>query len=563
MPRSHLLLAAALALCLAACSDDGSDSSQTNNGAPDAGADVGDDVTEDIGGDADEDTANDVGGPETNAVVVSTGQGRVRGVLDDESGVLSWKGIPYAAPPVGELRWKAPAAPSDYDELDGSAFGPVCPQPSPAADGDPDQREDCLTVNIWAPEGAVTGSLPVMVWIHGGSFTSGSGSLPFYDGTALASQGVVVVTINYRLGALGFMAHEALIDESADYPSAGNYGLLDQLAALAWTRDNIRGFGGATSEVTVFGESAGAISICSLLASPLSEGLFHRAVMQSGFCSLAVPALMDSTDDNEATTVQGARIAEQLGCGDAEDVGACLREASVDELRSATNRPFGQSESFTASVDGYVLTQAPGAAQLAGDTLDVPLLIGANGDEGTIFIPAAQVGSEAAYRGAVNSTFGAEIGALVLEQYPVENYSSPYRALADVFGDFVFVCPTRAAAGRHAMDGNDTWLYHFTHVTNFGEMRDLGAFHGSEIGFVFGTTGAFTLPTPNELRLSAKMQALWVRFASGEAPTAEEVVWEPHDPAANNGLELAIEPKMITDWHGEQCDFWAELLAQQ
>ena len=537
-------------LLMTACSDDADPGATNPNNGSDTGADLpGDDASPDAGDDTRADARDDAtpdaepDAPEPGGLEVVTSEGVVMGQIEGDTGVRSWKGIPYAAAPTGALRWRAPAAASARAEaLDASAFGPTCPQPS--ADEELPQDEDCLTLNIWSPSAPETPELlPVMLWIHGGSFTGGSASLPFYDGTVLATHDVVVVSINYRLGALGFMAHEALIDPDAQYPSTGNYGLLDQIAALQWVRANVAAFGGDQDRITLFGESAGAISICTLMASPLAEGLYAQAIMESGFCSSDLAYTTEARGETAPAVEQGARIAGRLGCADG-DVAACLRAASVDEIRTETNRPLGQAESFNPSVDGHVLTQTPGAAQRAGETHDVPLLLGANEDEGTIFVSATTVPTEAAYARVVNGFFGADVGAQVLAQYPAADYSSPYRALADLFGDLVFVCPTRSAARHHAAAGRNTWLYHFNHELNFGAMRNIGVFHGSEIGFAFGTLGAFTLPTPDELRLSQTMQELWTSYAKGGPPAAEGVLWRAYVEAEDEGLELTLEPAM-------------------
>ncbi len=233
-------------------------------------------------------------GAQAGGVVVATAEGPVRGVRG--TGATAWLGVPYAAAPVGALRWRAPQpAPARAGVLEAAAAGPACPQiDRPLLQPDAGGRkgeEDCLTLNVWAPND-VAGPAPVMVWIHGGGFIQGSGGEAIYDGARLAAgQGVVVVSLNYRLGALGFLVHPAFVGEHDDHPSAGNWGLLDQLAALRWVRANIGGFGGDPERVTIFGESAGGVSVCSLLASPLAAGLVAGAVMQSGSCEAALREL--------------------------------------------------------------------------------------------------------------------------------------------------------------------------------------------------------------------------------------------------------------------------------
>ena len=493
---------------------------------------------------------------------VLTTEGPVVGDFDALSQTLSWKGIPYAAPPTGELRWRAPQLPEIRSgDLDAAEHRSICPQPQPGSAGAGlVEDEDCLTLNIWAPADALGQSLPVMFWIHGGSFTSGSGSLGLYDGASLTREGVVVVTINYRLGALGFLTHESFVGEADDYPGAGNYGLLDQIAALQWVRQNIEAFGGDPNRVTAFGESAGAISLCALMASPLAEGLFVKAIMQSGFCALAIANMLEPRGNAPPASEQGDRIVERTGCANDPDVLACMREASVSQLRQASVGDFGQAEAFNPVIDDHVLSTAPGLAIYQGETHAIPLLLGTNADEGTIFLGGASIRTASQFEDAVRRGFDDEVAERILELYPLEDYPSPRRALAAVIGDFFFICPTRFAAKESVRHGRDTWLYHFTHVTDFGANRDLGSFHGSELAFVFGTLGAFLIPSQEEVLLSRRMQALWGSFATDGGPTANGIVWDPYDAAEDESLELSLAPGMIEGVRRVECDFWEEVL---
>jgi para-nitrobenzyl esterase len=319
--------------------------------------------------------------PEGVTELVATAQGDVEGVLTEELEVLSWKGIPFAAAPSGDLRWRPPQAPEVRGEtLDASEPGNICYQPATNDFGGLSEDEDCLNLNIWTPAGTAPQSLPVLIWIHGGSFTSGTGSFGIYDGSRLAQRGAVVVGINYRLGPLGFMAHKDLIGEEG-HPGTGNYGLLDQIAALEWVKQNVGAFGGDPERVTIFGESAGAISICALMTSPLAAGLFDKALMQSGFCSFNIAHMSETRGEQAPASSQGASISGSLGCAEEGDELGCMRAASIEDLRAAAAR-----QEFGPVIDEHVLPIAPAVALFQNRVHDVPLLIGANADEGTVFV---------------------------------------------------------------------------------------------------------------------------------------------------------------------------------
>ena len=492
--------------------------------------------------------------PQEVAETVETSEGPIEGVFDQNLEVVSWRGVPFAADPSGELRWRPPQPPPLRSEtLDASTSGRICFQPTTGDFGPLLEGEDCLNLNIWTPEGTEPGTLPVLFWIHGGSFTSGSGSFGIYDGSRLAQEGVVVVGINYRLGPLGFLAHEGLIGEEG-YPATGNYGLLDQIAALEWVRENIAGFGGDPQRVTIFGESAGAISVCGLMTSPLAEGLFDKALMQSGFCSFNIAHMTEASGNAEPAVATGQEVSGSLGCSAQEDELGCMRAAPIADIRAAT-----AGKDWGPVVDDHVLPLAPAVALFQNRVHDVPLLIGANADEGTIFIDRNSFQTAEQYEQGVVFSFGQDVGQRILEQYPLSDFSSPFRAISAVFGDFVFVCPTRYAAGQHNANGRASWLYHFTHETAYGRRQDLGAFHSSELTFVFGTMSQFFFPTPQEVTLSLQFISLWTSFATDGVPTAEGLQWDTHDPAQGNSLELNAEaPAMINNFRGEYCDFWAD-----
>lgn len=471
--------------------------------------------------------------------IVETTAGRVEGRR--EAGVECFSGIPYAAPPVGELRFRAPRPPAPWPGVrPATGPGPVAPQLPPASElsggATGPQDEDCLTVNVWTP--AVDGARrPVLVWVHGGAFIGGSGSLPLYRGAALAARGdVVVVTCNYRLGVLGFLAHPDLADEEAGEAS-GNWGLLDQVAALRWVHDNIAAFGGDPATVTVFGESAGGMSVCSLLAMPAAAGLVHRAVAQSG------PPLAEPAERAEA--VAGEVLCD-LGLDRADD----LRSAPLDALLAAQGQALARHLAgplpLAPVVDGVSLPADPGAAFAAGDTIPVPLLIGTNRDEAKFFLvgdPANRDPDEATVVRRVGRRLAAW-GVLLEPAEVVSAYrtaraargdpTEPRELWAAIETDLVFRVRSARAAAAHAAAGRPTWSYLFTWESP-AMGGALGACHALEVPFVFGTLDApgmdrFAGTGPRVAELSALMMDAWVAFARSGDPSHPGVgAWPCHD----------------------------------
>jgi len=447
---------------------------------------------------------------------VRTASGLVSGV--DRDGARVYLGIPYAAPPVGELRWRPPQPPDAWNGVRRCAeYGPSCPQPVgldasffPIGKTD----EDCLSLNVWAPPGA--DGLPVMVWIHGGGFANGSGAVEVYDGGNLARLGVVVVTVNYRLGALGFLAHPELTEEAQG--AAGNYGLLDQIAALEWVRDNIAGFGGDPGSVTVFGESAGGMSVCDLMVSPAAAGLFARAIVQSGpFDSRG--AGMDAVRSLAEAETAGLRLSRRLGCDDAPDELAALRAVPVDRLVEAAEATVARVPGgigFGPVVDGVVLPGDPAALFAQGAIHDVDLLVGANADEANLFLMGMRDETAAQLTAFVRRLYAPDDDA-VLRLFPDPEYGSRTAALSKAVTVMGFVASARFAAASVAEKGGDAYLYHFTRRPPVA--GDLGAFHGLEIPYVFGNP-ALTLDVTEGVdgELSAVMMRYWVSFARDGDP---------------------------------------------
>jgi para-nitrobenzyl esterase len=510
---------------------------------------------------ADSETAG-AGGTGGDGRLVETEAGPVLGTIIGQS--RAFLGIPYAAPPVGPLRFKAPQSPEPWSEpLDGSEVGPDCAQVS-LLNGEvlTDTVEDCLTVNVWTPHPIPSEPLPVMVWIHGGGFEGGSGHGDgAYTGEHLAPAAeAVVVTVNYRLGPFGFLAHATLTAEDPARASSGNYGIEDQRFALEWVQANAAAFGGDPGNVTLFGESAGGISACIHLVSPESAGLLHRGVLQSGPCDALVTPLATAEQ-------QGHELATVLNCDTASDVPACLRDKGVTEILEALPGKegllFGDGANWGPNVDGLVLPDAGSALLEAGSFQDVPVLLGSTGDEGTLFVALAGLTeiTESQYSDTVMAWaagHGAD-GSALLTQYPASAYDSPSAALSALIGHSVFNCPTRRAARAIASHGRATYLYQFTHAISFGVMGNLGAFHSSELGFLFGASQYGAL-TEAERPLSQAMMSYWSHLsATGDPNGGATPSWTPYASATDNHLELDLAISEKSGLLQEQCDFWDAL----
>ena len=496
--------------------------------------------------------------PRAVAQVRSSKQGLLQGSVD-ANGIERYTTIPYAAAPIGSLRFRAPQpVPNRSRVLDARIIGPACMQPSqqgffgstPAS-----QNEDCLFLNIWQPANSA-GALPVMVWIHGGGLTFGSavdqiGTRLVYDGTVLAKKNVLMVSINYRLGAFGYAAPRAMQGEAPDQPSAGNYGLLDQIAALNWVNENIAQFGGDPNNVTIFGESAGGVSTCALLAAPAARGLFARAIAQSGNCLRNVPSL-------DAALTQADRLTAALGCNDPVNARVCLRAVSAAQLLSLSRAisligSAASGESYSLNIDRFSLLEPPALAISSGRATKVPLMLGVNDDENTSLTPASTLPNTfEAYAALVRSKF-ALISELVLARYPPVNYPTPASAYQDILDDVQFTCANRRAAGDHAAMGNAVFHYALTDSLSDANLAGLGSFHGLDIGYLFGRNTA----NSRELALSEKMQTAWTRFARiGDPTDALGYLWPRFDGNRRSAELNASAIGSINDYRGEFCDFW-------
>jgi para-nitrobenzyl esterase len=497
----------------------------------------------------------------------------------NDQGIWIFRGVPYAAPPVGDLRWKPPQAVAAWTEpLECTSFGPSCPQPGQGDSFYVDTlavgsaAEDCLYLNVWSPAESGEERLPVMVWIHGGSFETGSGSMAVYDGRNLAAQGVVVVTINYRLGPFGFLAHAALSAESPEGVS-GNYGLLDQIAALHWVQRNIAGFGGDPGNVTVFGESAGAISILDLLVSPLAEGLFQRAISQSGIL-LDHGFGVSTTGTLEESEAAGETFAARLGVDGSGDVPAQMRTKTADELLAAMAAVAQQSGlmeqglTWKPVADGYVLPDLPSKSWAAGERHNVPLLIGTNADEGNTFLSGLVVSAED-YEAQMAKVFGDHVQE-ALALYPIGKGGDTLTGLSRMLTEIGFASTARFAArsmsnpasgvGSSAIgsqpQATPAYLYQFTRVP----MDNMfGAFHGVEIPYVFGTADLFSALGAIEqadFELSAAIMGYWTRFAATGDPNGGTAnpVWPRYETASDRHLELGDSVQVREGLYREACD---------
>ena len=500
------------------------------------------------------------------APVMVTG-GVIRGAVSArDADIVAFKGIPFAAPPVGDLRWRPPEPVVGWEGVrDASESAAICIQ---NGGQNVTQDEDCLFLNVWAPRES-SEPRPVLFWIHGGGYTGGSGSTAIYDGTPLAADGAVVVTINYRLNVFGFLAHPALSAESP-HGAAGNYGLLDMVAALEWVRDNIAAFGGDPGRVTIFGESAGGGAVMSVMLVPQAGGLFHGAIAQSNWINGWERSL-------ETAAAQGVRVAAALGIAeDAEDPSAAMRAASAADVLAASNAdtgsPFMRTGNVWApNVDGWVIPDDPLAMYRAGRQHAVPLITGLNGNEGSLMTRGMDIPDAAAFEAYVRSVYPA-LADDMLAHYDA---ASPAAAVDKVVHDLYFAGPVRAHAEAQSAAGAPTWLYHFTHVPPTAWGAALGSHHAAELVYVFGTLtrrdegGERPLGltpvgdyTDTDTALSATMRAYWVQFAATGDPNREGLPpWPAFDAETDRHLELssAIGPGTGVDTAG--AALWEALQA--
>ncbi len=550
----HLALIIAAAGLAAACSKE-----PPAPGPPDLGADAAADASPDAAPDSVADAAQPdatpckVGQP-TDPLSVATDRGLIQGAQQGQ--VVRFLGVPFAAPPVGSLRFAPPAPPACWSGVkQTTAYADSCAQRN--LSGKLQGSEDCLYLNIWTPHKALTDGVkrPVLFWIHGGGNSIGATNASIfgrnlYDGQHLADKrDMVVVSVSYRVSTLGFLAHAALSKESPQ-GSSGNYGVLDQIAGLKWVQRNVARFGGDPARVMVFGESAGAINTYTLVASPLAKGLFSAALMQSGFCVAIKLA--------ERVTLS-ASLAAKVGCDKVADVPACLRGVKLADIvpihtPGGNKDPLNEFREIRAgNIDGWLLKEHPLATIEKGAHNAVPLVVGSNADEHSVFLVSKVIPGCLAYATEVGKLF-TQHKTKLLALYPCKPLE-PKRALIDLYTDLVFTCHARRAL-RAAAKGQTKPIYRYYYTFAAGPLKLLGAHHGAEIPYVFGTYDRL-LATLAEDTLSAALQGYWTRLAAkGEPNTGGVVSWGAYDAKRDNALRL---DKTITEQEGiasARCDFW-------
>ncbi|MGC2777484.1 MAG: carboxylesterase family protein [Bradyrhizobium sp.] len=472
-----------------------------------------------------------------NAAGIEVGveSGPISGKFQRNTSVRAFLGVPFAAPPVGDLRWKPPQPVASWQApRPATTYGAQCMQPGRSKTsvyfeyaGEQPTSEDCLYLNVWAPSDVKDGKLPVMVWIYGGGFQQGSAANPVFDGAALSARGVVVVSVNYRVGIFGFMAHPELTAESPQHAS-GNYGLLDLIAGLNWVKRNATSFGGDPDNVTIFGQSAGAAAVSYLFTTPSARGLFVRGIAESfGVANKTMPGLADG---------------EKAGSALAEKVAAPTL-AKLRELPAA--RLLETKLTMSPIVDGYALPANPYAVFAEGKEAPVPLLAGWNSDEGTTFPHAKTLPG---YQDWVRRKYP-DIAEQLLQLYPARTDDEAKTANKAMVRDSLFAWGPWSLARLHAKNGFPTYLYHFSHpqplkagviYDEIDTAEGLGTFHSSEYPYVFGTLHALSRDwTEADRVISETLQSYWVSYAYAGSPNAPGLVnWPRSDAKAETTMFL-------------------------
>jgi len=493
--------------------------------------------------------------PAATPDVVKVDTGRVKGVVNN--GVAAFKGVPFAAPPVGALRWKAPQPAPDWKGVrEAAEFGPRCMQGNIYGDmifRDKGPSEDCLYLNVWTPATSAKAHLPVMVWVYGGGFAAGAASEPRQDGQNLARKGVVVVSMNYRLNVFGFFSHAELAKESGR-DSSGNYGLLDQVAALEWVHKNIAGFGGDPAQVTIFGESAGSFSVSALMASPLAQGLFQRAIGESGAFFGKVLDLKPLAASEEADTA----FAESIGAHSLAD----LRAKPAAELLAAAAK---QNEiRFAPNIDGYFLPQSVREVYASGKHSHVPLLAGWNHDEGgygNIFGKDAPTAAN--FVAYAHKHFGDKADEF-LKLYAAASDEQAKGSAQDLAGDQFIAFSTWKWLEMQGATGNSTlYRYEFDGAPPApakaeADATPRGAYHSAEIEFVFGALASKDLPwRPEDRALSDLMSTYWSNFAKSGDPNGTGLPgWPAYNGQANYMvMHLDAASHAAPDDHRQRYEF--------
>jgi len=494
---------------------------------------------------------------------VASAAGLVKGAADAESATCSWKGVPYAAPPEGELRWKAPQpVPSWEGARETVHYGNRCWQKgmmnSLEGKSGPGMSEDCLYLNVWRPREA--GVYPVMVWIHGGGYTGGTGATPMYIGDRLSENGgLVVVTINYRLNAFGFLAHEQFREEDP-HQAVGGYGSLDQVAALQWVHDNIAHFGGDPDRVTIFGESAGGWSVCTMLATPLARGLFQGAILESGGC--------EASHTLEEGFGRGRKAAKKLGC--AEDDVACMRSRPAEEVLEKMMPEGLLAFPFMPHEDSYLLTGTPLRMIQAGNFNNVAFIAGSNRDEvskvAALLKPRTYHDRARTYEKGIRKFAPDADPARLMALYPLSQYGKPRYAYAQMFTDRALGCPTYEGMEAVAARQPQTYYYRFDY-DRFRFGQTIGAIHAMELPFVFGNLDRKPINllynTPARVAeaqpLARIIQGYWINFAKTGNPNSEGLPAWPRFRLDDTKVQvLDVNVTTETPALADRCQLWAD-----
>lgn len=476
---------------------------------------------------------------------ILTEQGWVSGTAGNSAGVTVYRGLPYAAPPVGRLRWAPPQPAAPWQGVRAAAeFGFTCLQP-PRAPGSvyytppKPMSEDCLFLNVWTAAKAPGEKRPVMVWIHGGSLTHGSGDAGTYDGGNFARKGIVAVTINYRLGIFGFFTHPELSRESPNHAS-GNYAVLDQIAALKWVKKNIAAFGGDPDNVTIFGESAGSWSVNYLAASPLAKGLFHRAIGESGGAFQPTRTLADS----ETRGVRaGASLAE-------------LRNKPAEEVLKI-------SWNTAPVVDGWTLPRDIHAIFSRGEQNDIPLIAGSNSDETTTLFPWPKDGTAETFVAQVRSTYG-DLADEFLTIYPARNDAEAKAAHSNSLRDQWYTWQMRTWVRLQTQTGKSrAWLYQFSRIPPGPLSAVQKAYHASEIPYVFGNLNPPRPWEPTDRTVSELMNSYWASFAATGDPNGKGLpVWPAYSEREDQSIMFGDKPSITTGLSKPGLDFFDRYYAK-
>jgi para-nitrobenzyl esterase len=485
---------------------------------------------------------------------VKTDKGKVQGYVSSDGQIRIFKGIPFAAPPVGPLRWKPPQpAAKWHDTHQATSYGYHCMQPVLWDDmifHDPGGSEDCLTLNVWTPAKDKNAKLPVMVWIYGGGFTAGTTSEARQDGENLAHKGVIVVSMNYRMNIFGFFVHPELAAESPQH-AAGNYGLLDQTAAIQWVHHNIKQFGGDPNKVTIFGESAGSFSVCAQMASPLAKDLFQRAIGESGGAFSTTLPFAPREDREKIDPEKAGKI---LGVTKLAD----LRALSAEQvLKAATPEAGGNSVRYAPDIDGYFLPESVSTIYAAGKQAHVPLIAGWNADEGGIPQKTLTV---AEYNDMAQKQFGPNADKF-LAAYSATTDEEALRAAKDHAGDtFIAHSTWRWLEAQVATGGQPVYRYHFEWPSPGDKFHPGGTtFHSDDIEYVFGTLDSRpgAVWRPEDRKMSEIIQTYWTNFAkTGDPNRGDQPKWPTYNAADGwQVMHLTPTPEARPDTQRARYEF--------